>query len=154
MICKVEKPTDWVNSMAIVEKPDGSLRICLDPRHLNKAIKREHFQLLTIEDITTRMTNAKWFTKLGANRGYWQIPLDEEIQLLTTFNTPFGRLCYQVTPFGIKSAEEVFQQQMSQHFGDLEGVETDIDDIIVDADTEMKHDCRPPGKVHSREVLV
>ena len=86
VVRKVEEPTDWVNSMAIVEKPNGSLRICLDPRHLNKAIKREHFQLPTIEDITTRMANAKWFTKLDAKRGYWQIPLDEESQLLTTFN--------------------------------------------------------------------
>ena len=56
--------------MAIVEKPNGILRICLDQMHLNKAIKREHFQLPTIEDITTRMANAKWFTKLDANRGY------------------------------------------------------------------------------------
>ena len=101
VVRKVEEPTDWANSMAIVEKPNGSLRICLDPRHLNKAIKREHFQLPTTEDITTRMANAKWFTKLDANRGYWQIPHDEESQLLTTFNTPFGRYCYQVTPFGI-----------------------------------------------------
>ena len=62
VIRKVEEPTDWVSSMAIVEKPDGSLHICLDPRHLNKSIKREHFQLPTIEDITTRMANAKWFT--------------------------------------------------------------------------------------------
>ena len=68
VICKVEQPTDWVNSIAIVEKPDGSFRFCLDPRQLNKAIKREHFQLRTIEDITTRMANAKWFTmKLDTN---------------------------------------------------------------------------------------
>ena len=51
VIRKVEEPTDWVSSMAIVEKPDGSLRICLDPRHLNKAIKREHFQLPTIDTL-------------------------------------------------------------------------------------------------------
>ena len=133
VIRRVEEPTDWVNSMAVVEKADGSLRICLDPKHLNKAIKREHFQLPTIEDITTRMANAKWFTKLDANRGYWQIPLDEESQLLSTFNTPFGRFCYQVIPFGIKSAQEVFQKRMSQHFSDLEGVKTDIDDITVHA---------------------
>ena len=88
------------------------------------------------------MANAKWFTKLDANRGYWQIPLDVESQLLTTVNTPFGRFCYHVTPFGIKSAQEVFQKQMSQHFSDLEGVETDIDDIIVHAETEAKHDQR------------
>ena len=102
VVRKVEEPTDWVNS--IVENPNGSLQICLDPRHLDKAIKREHFQLPTIEDITTHMANAEWFTKLNANRGYWQIPLDEESQLLTTFNTPFGWYCYQVTPFGITSA--------------------------------------------------
>ena len=59
VIRKVDEPTDWVNSRAIVEKPDGSLRICLDSRLLNKAIKREHFQLPTTEDITTRMANAK-----------------------------------------------------------------------------------------------
>jgi len=88
------------------------------------------------------MANAKRFTKLDANRGYWQIPLDEESQLLTTFNTPFGRFCYPVTPFGIKSAQEVFQKRMHQRFGDLEGVETDIDDIIVLADTEIRHDNR------------
>ena len=90
--------------MAITEKPNGSLWICLDPGHLNKVIKREHFQLPTIEDSTTRLANAKWFTKLDANRGYWQIPLDEESQLLTYFNAPFGLYCYQVTPFGITSA--------------------------------------------------
>ena len=72
VIRKVEEPTDWVSSMAIVEKPDESLRICLDHRNLNKAIKREHFQLSTLEDITTRMTNAKWFTKLASNQGYWE----------------------------------------------------------------------------------
>ena len=59
VIRKVEEPTDWVNSTAFVEKPDGSLRICLDSRYLYKAIKREHFQLPSTEDITTCMANAK-----------------------------------------------------------------------------------------------
>ena len=114
---------------------DGSFRICLDPRHLNKAIKRECFQPPTIENITSRMANAKWFTKLDANRGYWQIPLDEESQLLTTFRAPFGRFCYHITPFGIKSAQHVFQKRMSQHLDDLEGVEADVVDIIIHTDT-------------------
>ena len=59
-----------------------------------------------------------------------------------TFNTLFGGFCYQVTPFGIKSAQEVFQKQMSQHLGGLEGIKTDIYYIIVHADTEIKHDRR------------
>ena len=65
-----------------------------------------------------------------ANRDYWEIPLDEESQLLTTFNTPFGRLCYKVTAFGVTSVQDVFQKRMSQYFGDLEGVEPDIDGIM------------------------
>ncbi|XP_068696993.1 uncharacterized protein [Montipora foliosa] len=62
---RVEEPTDWVSSMAFVEKPDGSLRICLDPRHLNKAIKREHFQLPTIEDIMAPPLRILWQMQNG-----------------------------------------------------------------------------------------
>ncbi len=96
----------------------------------------------TIEEITTRVAGATVFSKLDANHGYWQVPLDEESQLLTTFNTEFGRYFYIRMPFGIKSAQEVFQKRMSQSFGDLEGVETDIDDILVWGTTTEEHDQR------------
>ena len=49
VIRNVDEPTDWENPMVIVGKPNKKLRICLDPRNLNTAIKREHFQLFTIE---------------------------------------------------------------------------------------------------------
>lgn len=52
VIVKMDRPTDWVHNLVIVEKKDGGLRICLDPRNLNQAIKREHFQIPTLEDIT------------------------------------------------------------------------------------------------------
>ena len=78
MIRKIDEPTEWVNSMVLVEKPSGGLRICLDPRDLNKSIKREYYQLPTFEEITSRLNGAKLFTKLDAKKGYWQIPLNEE----------------------------------------------------------------------------
>ena len=60
VIRKVDVPTDWVNSVVIVEKPGpGKLRICLDPKHLNQAIKQEHYQLPTVEEIATRVSGAK-----------------------------------------------------------------------------------------------
>ena len=140
---KVEEPTAWVSSLVVVEKhKTGKLRLCLDPRHLNKAIQREHFQLPTIEDIATRLTGAKVFSTLDANHGYWQIPLDPASQRLTTFNTPFGRYCYTRMPFGVKSAQEIFQKRMVQHFGDLPGVKTDIDDILVWGATKEEHNQR------------
>ena len=63
---KVDQPTEWVNSIVIVEKPDGNLRICLDPKDLNRAVKREHFQLPTSTEITSKLTGAKVFSKLDA----------------------------------------------------------------------------------------
>ena len=51
----VQKPTDWVNGLVVVEKPNGKLWVCLDPRPLNKAIKSEHFHLPTAEEIFSQM---------------------------------------------------------------------------------------------------
>ena len=55
VIKRIEEPTEWVNSMVVVEKPAGGLRICLDPRDLNKAIQREHYQLPTFDEISSRL---------------------------------------------------------------------------------------------------
>jgi len=76
--------------LAACVKP-GKLRICMDPRDLNRAIKREHYQMPTIEEIATRLSGARVFTVVDAKNGFWQIELDDESSRLTTFNTPFGR---------------------------------------------------------------
>ena len=109
VIRKVDEPTDWVSSMVVVENPKSNkLRLCLDPKDSNHAIIEENLELPTIEEITSRMTGAKVFSKIDLNHGYWQQALDDESQLLTTFNTPFN-YCYKRLPFGINSAQEVFQ---------------------------------------------
>ena len=75
--------------MVVVEKKNGDLRICLDPRDLNQAIQREHYPLPTIEEIATRLERAKVFTVLDIHCGFWHVPLSEESSDLTTFNTLF-----------------------------------------------------------------
>ena len=111
VIKTVDGPTEWLNSLVLVEKPNGKLKICLDPRPLNKAIQREHQQLPTAEEILSEMSGAKYFSKLDASSGYWQIPLDEASSDLTAFSTPFGRYKYTRLPFGLHSASEVFQKK-------------------------------------------
>ena len=66
IIAPIEEPIDWVNSMVVVEKPNGKLRIYIDPRNLNKAIKRPHYAILATEEILAKMGGAKRFTKLDA----------------------------------------------------------------------------------------
>nr|XP_039255361.1 uncharacterized protein K02A2.6-like [Styela clava] len=142
VIKKVNIPTDWVNSMVMVRKKNNKLRICIDPTDLNKAIKRSHFPMQSIEDVVSRMPNAKVFSVLDANHGFWQVKLSKESCKLCTFNTPFGRYCFQRLPFGIKSAPEVFQQIMSHLLENLEGVEVIIDDLLIWGENVKQHDER------------
>ena len=107
-IMPVTQLTPWINSIVVVPKKDGSLRICLHPKDLNRAIQREHYQLPTIKDIATRLHGAKVFTILNVRCGFWHVPLDEPSSQLTTFHTPFGRYQWLRMPFGISSAPEVF----------------------------------------------
>ena len=140
VIQKVDRPTKWVNSLVIVEKRNGSLRLCLDPRDLNRAIRREHYRIPTAEDIASRLNGKKLFSIVDEKDGFWQVNLDEESSYLCTFNTPFGRYRFKRMPFGISSAPEVFQKKNEALFGDIDGVEIIFDDIIVAAESEVEHD--------------
>ncbi len=140
VVKKVEEPTDWVNSLVTVVKPSGALRVCLDPRDLNRAIKREHYKLPSREEVMAKFANKKVFSKLDASQGFWQMELDLESSYLTTFNTPFGRYRYTRLPYGIKSAPEVYHKTINQTFEDLDGVDTSMDDIIIAGDDTESHD--------------
>ena len=78
IIEKISEPTYWVNSLVIVSKPNGKLRICIDPRDLNRAIKFQHFQLLLAENLFAQMSVAKYFDKLDMSNAYWQIRVDKK----------------------------------------------------------------------------
>ena len=136
----VDGPTDWVNSLVITEKKDGSLRFCLDPKDLNKAIKREQFQIPTFEEIVTRLGGKKVFSILDLRDSYWQVKLDEESSRLCTFNTPFGRYRFKRMPFGIKSASEILQKKTYTTYGDIDGVFVISDDMLIAGTDDADHD--------------
>ncbi|KAJ3666182.1 hypothetical protein Zmor_001635 [Zophobas morio] len=140
IIEKVDYPTDWVNSMVIVEKKTGDLRLCLDPRDLNRAIKREHFMIPTAQDVVTKLSGKKIFTVIDMSSGFWHIQLDKESADLCCFNTCFGRYKWLKMPFGIKSASEVFQKMVFRIFGYIKGVQVIFDDLIIAAVSEEEHD--------------
>ena len=100
VIVRQTEPTDWVNGMVAVVKTNN-IRICIDPRDLNKAIQREHF-LMTIEEVVASMPQAKVSSVLDTTSGYWQVKLDEASSKLCTFNTPYGRYRFTRLPFGMK----------------------------------------------------
>ncbi|XP_022807246.1 uncharacterized protein LOC111344293 [Stylophora pistillata] len=87
-------------------KKDGPIRVCLDPKDLNSAIKRSHYPLPTGGDVTSRLTKAKVFSVVDAKTGFWQVKLSESSSYYTTFKTLFGRFRWFRMPFGISSAPE------------------------------------------------
>ena len=131
IIVPVVGPTEWVSPMMVVGKPDGDVRICLDPSELNKAIQRQHFTVPTVEQLFAKIGRAKYFCSLDATSGFYQIPLTEKASYLCTMATPKGRFRFLRLPFGLKSAPEVYLQVMSDLFGDLPGVIIYFDDFLV-----------------------
>ncbi|CAG4950691.1 unnamed protein product [Colias eurytheme] len=141
IIMPVSEPTDWVSNIVLVKKPDGKLRICLDPKFLNEAIKRCHFQLPTLDEIIANLSGANYFSVLDASKGFYMLKLDYDSSKLCTFATPFGRYRFLRLPFGISSACEVFHSVMHRLFA-CEGVETYVDDVLVYGKTKEEHDER------------
>ena len=131
IITQVTTPTRWISFIVAVPKKNGKLRICLDPKDLNRAIQREKYQLPTVEDIATRLHGAKVFTVMDVRNGFWHVSLDEESSYLTTFQTPFGRYRWRCMPFGISSAPEVFQRKMHELIEGMTGIEVVADDFIA-----------------------
>ena len=142
IIVKQDEPTPWVSSMLVIDKrkvnekrkdtppSKDDLRICIDPRDLNKALKRPHYPMVTVEEVANRLAGAKSFTSLDACSGYWQLPVDDESSKLLTFNTPWGRYRFARLPFGTSPAPELYQREMDRLF---EGVpfEIIVDDFRV-----------------------
>ena len=138
----MREPTTWCAGMVVVPKVNQRVRICVDLTHLNRSIRRERHPLPAVEQSLAQLAGARVFTTLDANSGFWQIPLDRQSALLTTFITPFGRYCFHRLPFGITSAPEHFQRRMSDILTGLDGVVCMMDDILNHGCTPEEHDAR------------
>lgn len=78
IIRKVEKPTEWLNPLVIIEKKNSDLRLCLDPKYLNDVIQREHFLIPTADEIASRLSNKSYFTVVDMKDGYFQVRISED----------------------------------------------------------------------------
>ena len=140
VISPISEPTNWCAGMVVVPKANNQVRICVDMTKLNENVLRERQVLPSVEQTLGQLGGAKHFSKLDANSGFWQIPLDYESSLLTTFITPFGRYRFNRLPFGITSAPEHFQHRMSAILSGLGGVVCHMDDILVYGESKKAHD--------------
>lgn len=167
VITPVERPTDWVNSVVLSETTSDKgeivkVRLCLDPRDLNKWVKREHYRTRAIDEVVVELKDAKFFTVVDAKKGYWHVPLDEESSYLTTFSTPYGRYRFLRLPFGLVVSQDIFQKQLDTALEGLNGITGIADDTFVYGSSEEEHDAnlvklmeraRDKGVIFNKEKL-
>ena len=99
----------------------------------------ERHVLSFIEHLLGEIQGAQVFSKLDANSGFYQIPLEDKSQALTTFITPLGRYCYRRLQFRISSAPEYFQKRMTEILVGLQETICMMDDILVYGANEEEH---------------
>lgn len=132
--------TDWVHNLVTVVKKDGTLRLCLDPRNLNKYLIRNVHYTASWEDALHSFRHGQYFSTLDAKSGYWTKKLDERSQLLTAFNTPFKKYCFVRLPFGLSVSSEIFCEHMDRALAGIPGTFPCADDVKIQGSTEERHD--------------
>ena len=112
-------------------KPNGEVRVCLDPSNLNKAIIREHHKPMIMEEITHELAGATVYTKADAMKAFLQIHLTHKDSLFTMFNSHRGWLHFLRMPFGAKMNQDVFQLWMDAILEQCPGVIGIHDNMVI-----------------------
>ena len=140
---KVIEPaiSEWASPIVLVPKKDGQLRFCVDYRKLNEQTIADAYPLPRMDDCIDSLGDAKIFTTLDCNSGYWQIPVAEEDKDKTTFTSHMGTYRFTRLPFGLKNAPATFQRALDMI---LSGVRWQscliyLDDVIVFSSNEEEH---------------
>lgn len=132
----------WSSNVVLVKKKDGSLRLCVDFRRLNKQVKKDSYSIPTIEELLNNLKGATFFTSLDLSYGYHQVEIEEQHKERTAFSiSSIGFFEYNRMPFGLTNAPGCFQRLMDTV---LDGINRSkclvyLDDIIIMSCTPEEH---------------
>ncbi|KAI3706837.1 hypothetical protein L6452_24840 [Arctium lappa] len=142
-------PSPWGAPILFVQKKDGTMRMCIDYRELNKAMVKNKYPLPRIDDLFDQLQGAGCFSKIDLRSGYRQVKVREEDVPKTTFRTRYEYYKFLVMPFGLTNTPAVFMDlinRVCRPFLD-KSVVVFIDDILVYSKSELEHEQ------HLRKVL-
>lgn len=129
----------WASPVVVVKKPNGSIRICIDPkRTLNPYLVEDHYPLPMVEDLLVKVGARQFYSLIDLTGAFQQLRLTPEASKLVSINTPLGLFQYTRMPFGIKTASAIFQRFMDEILKDCPWASAYIDDVIVTASSAQE----------------
>lgn len=134
-------PTQYINPLVVVVKPNGDIRLCLDAHEINKKMANDHAQPPTIDEVLAKIGHRRVFSKLDISQAFWQIPLQRESCQYTGFLFGNQSYIFRRMPFGIKTAGASFTRAIEAAMGGklMDNVIVYLDDILIASDTEEQH---------------
>ncbi|UYV64129.1 K02A2.6-like [Cordylochernes scorpioides] len=145
IITKIYHETEWSHPMVVVKKKSGQIRICLDPRKLNQALVRRHFQTPAPSELLHQIPKADYYTVLDVKSAYWHVPVANECRDLLVMATPFGKFRYNRLPFGLNISAQIFVEMMTNIFKNSFRNVTYVDDLLIYADSIEEHNEKLKG---------
>ena len=134
-----ESSSPYASPTVIVKKPDGSNRICIDYRRLNKLTLFDPEPMPTAEELFQKLSGDRYFSKVDLSKGYWQIKIPEADVPKTAFVTPDGHYEFLRMPFGMVNSGATLKKGMKKVLQGLKNVEYYWDDILVHTSTWEEH---------------
>ncbi|GJQ88994.1 putative nucleotidyltransferase, ribonuclease H [Tanacetum coccineum] len=132
----------WGAPVLFVKKKDGSFRMCIDYRELNKLTVKNRYPLPRIDDLFDQLQGSSVYSKIDLRSGYHQLRVREEDIPKTAFRTRYGHYEFQVMPFGLTNAPAVFMDLMNRvckpHLDKF--VIVFIDDILIYSKSKQEHE--------------
>ena len=131
----------WGAPVLFVKKKDGSLRLCIDYRQLNRATIRNQYSLPRIDELFDQLHGSRVYSKIDLRSGYHQLRVRENDVSKTAFRTRYGHYEFLVMPFGLTNAPSVFMDLMNRVFSPYldKFVIVIIDDILVYSGSPKEH---------------